>query len=123
MNENEIDFELLKYGLTGEYDEIILKREYEKLQQAKDSLQKDYQEAIDKIDELKAEIEELTTDNEWWHNRYNAEHKIAFEDFKPKIDKTIEYIKKGKKLSNNKDYDYLVNAEKILEILGDKENE
>lgn len=62
---------------------------------------------------------DLQDDNAWWERRWKVEHKIAFEKFKPRIDKAIEYIKS---YLPNYDFDHS-NLENILKILGDKENE
>ena len=53
-------------------------------------------------EELQAEIEELKVDNEWWTCRYKAEHKIAFEDLQPRIDRALSFI--GILHNNLKDY-------------------
>jgi len=43
-------------------------------------------------EELIEEYIDLQDDYAWWERRWEAEHRIAFEEFKPRIDKAIEYI-------------------------------
>ncbi len=97
---------------TDEAQEIIIE-----LQQAKDKLQNDYQEARDRIDEFKLTI---TTQQQ------------MIDELISKIDKAIEYIEehkqKGYRIPMSDDYEYWneLNEDEIkelLEILGGKENE
>ena len=82
-------------------------KKIEELQQAKDKLQNDYQEAKDRIDEFKFTIKT---------------QQQMIDELINKIDKAIEYIKEtglycdyGDLCSNH--------TKELLEILGDKENE
>lgn len=76
-------------------------------------------------EDLIQEYLDLQEDNAWWQRRYNAEHKIAFEIYKPKIEKAIEYIKENCTNYYVEKPNYrgveLINIEELLEILGDKE--
>jgi hypothetical protein len=74
-------------------------------------------------EELIEEYLDLQDDNAWWQRRWKAENRTAWEIFKPKIDKAINYIKSQQVIF--KDYDIVVDNQlkNLLEILGDKENE
>ena len=97
------------YNKLDAQDKIINEQvlEIARLQQAKDKLQKDYQETRDRIDEFKFTI---TTQQQ------------MIDELIGKIDKAIEYIKE---LPDEEEYHGLLydNEEKrdLLEILGDKE--
>ena len=83
-----------------------MKQEIEKLQQAKDKLQKDYQEARDRIDEFKFTIKT---------------QQQMIDELINKIDKAIEHIKKYQYWNGN-NYNCL-HCEELLELLGDGNNE
>ena len=98
------------------------KNKIKKLQQAKDKLQNDYQEARDRIDELISKIdraiEYIKSINNvevrrFDYDNFHKYHLISQEELKKKVeeDGTLE----GHFVEVNKD--------KLLEILGDKENE
>lgn len=71
---------------------------------------KGWEEAVDYIEELDAEIKELNDDNIWWTNRYNAirkEHRDTItrnEDYRARIDKAIEFIEEHNIIGTNKEY-------------------
>jgi hypothetical protein len=76
-------------------------------------------------EELIEEYLDLQDDNAWWQRRCAAERRTAWEIFKPKIDKAIEYIKDTPigtilEVHCGEEEEY---TEPLLEILGDKENE
>lgn len=85
--------------------------ELEALQQAKDKLQNDYQEAVNKIQELKERYEILKKEHIDTITRNEEKQQI--------IDKAIEYIKKDYYTIDMGD----IVKEDLLEILGGKENE
>lgn len=89
---------------------IPKKKDFDKMYNYITNLQQENKKLKVKIEELKLEIQELKDDNTWWHNRYNAEHKIAFEIYKPRIDKAIDYIEEKGRLKYK--------PEELLEILG-----
>lgn len=72
-------------------------------------------------EEEKIELEELYENSEWWHNRFNAVQR-NYENLKERIDKAIEYLKTFHFIDNIRVLD-AKEYEKLLEILGDKENE
>lgn len=73
-------------------------------------------------EELIEECIDLQVDNAWWQRRWEAEHRTAWEVFKPKIDKATKILRAMKHcellIGSNKS-----NIDKLLETLGDKENE
>lgn len=87
--------------------------ELEALQKAKDNLQKDYQEAVDKINNMELDIDQA--------------QEIIIE-LQQKIDKAIKYIKNytligeldGQKVIMN-EFHILASPKELLEILGDKD--
>ena len=72
-------------------------------------------------EEEKAELEELYENSEWWHNRFNAVQR-DYENLQQKIDKAIEYLKTFHFIDNIRVLD-IKECEKLLKILGEKENE
>lgn len=73
-------------------------------------------------EEEKAELEELYENSEWWHNRFNAVQR-DYENLQQRIDKAIELIKRSagyKGICTQPETDTF---SKLLEILGDKEND
>ena len=72
-------------------------------------------------EEEKTELEELYENSEWWHNRFKAVQR-DYENLQQRIDKAIEYIKEEMQYDENIE-DCWVRTNKLLEILGDKENE
>lgn len=92
------------------------------LQQAKDELQNDYQEAVDKICELKQENERLKELNENASKVCIAEHKYGVDkaeearDYKSRCEKISEIIKKEKEIMGYAKYDScLLLIENILQ--------
>ena len=119
INNQALEIARLKETLKGTthcFDEV----EHRELQQAKDKLQNDYQEARDRIDELEQEIARLK------EQRYNLKedfkrHIDRINELTERIDKAIEYIKNN--VDNTGWLEIGSNCVKeLLEILGDKEN-
>lgn len=124
INSQALEIARLKETLKGTthcFDEV----EHRELQQAKDKLQNDYQEARDRIDELEQEIARLK------EQRYNLKedfksHIDRINELTERIDKAIKYIKEHeeKQFAYNFEYGLRDNEiEELLEILeGNNEN-
>ena len=74
-------------------------------------------------EEEKAELQEANDEIVWWHNRFNAVQR-DYENLQHKIDKAIECIKNRNTTKSKKErfMSGKTTLEKVLEILGDKEN-
>ena len=120
MDEEFNKLNLYEHTIRFQFDMI------NELQQAKDKLQNDYQEARDRIDELQQENKQL---KERFENLVQ-EHIDTInrnEEKQQRIDKAIEYIKTHSEMTDlqicgiENVLAFRGSLEKLLEILGDKE--
>ena len=75
------------------------------------------------VQELETQVQELNDDAIWWVNRYNAVQR-DYKNLQQRIDKAIELLKGSAMFYCEEDRQWLEELfKRILEILGDKENE
>ena len=122
-------FDYKSYSNHLESENESLNATIDEIQQAKDKLQNDYQEARDKIDELQHENEILQTKIDILAGKKIIEYQkdeharlVQIRTDRKRIQEAIELIRKAM-VESDITGNGTLNLNKLLEILGDKENE